>query len=165
MVDSNSSNDKNPVEDPKELQIRLNTFVQESIEKYKYPELRDDDLWEIFQDDFKGWKLDDFKSISSQYITGLRNQLRCRDQIATDKLLFDPRYNPNRENQNLLPPKDSLQSTSDQHEDIDRGYNDQKDMLLKRHESVERKSKDDSNREFSHPRDQYSRQPRSINQH
>ncbi|RKF78038.1 hypothetical protein GcM1_214015 [Golovinomyces cichoracearum] len=151
MVDSNSSNDKNPVEDPKERQIRLNTFIQESIEKYKYLELRDGNLWEIFQDGLKGWKLDDFKSISSQYITGLRNQLRRRgvlihkglgfhisqklfetlnqenppewseneikDQIATDKLLFD---------------SNSLQSTSDQHEDIDRGYNDQKEMLLKR---------------------------------
>ncbi|KAI0997429.1 hypothetical protein K3495_g10759 [Podosphaera aphanis] len=61
MVDSNNSNDKNPVEDPKEQQTRLNTFVQESIEKYKYPELRDDNLCEIFQDDFKGWELDDFK--------------------------------------------------------------------------------------------------------
>ncbi|RKF58760.1 hypothetical protein GcM3_180016 [Golovinomyces cichoracearum] len=175
MGDSNNSNDKYTVEDPIKKQKRLKTFVQEIIEKYKYPELRDNDLWKIYQDDFK--------VVSSQNITGLRNQLRRRgvliqkgrgfhiaqklyetlhqenplewseneikEQLATDRLLFDSRYNPNWENQNLIPPKQSPQSSSSLQEEADRAFCDQKDIRLKRYESDERKFKD--NRELNHP--------------
>ncbi|RKF84285.1 hypothetical protein GcM1_125005, partial [Golovinomyces cichoracearum] len=57
-------------------------FVEEHIEIYKDPDLHDDDLWEIYRDDFKDWKLEDFKEVSGPLITKLRNQLRRRGVLV-----------------------------------------------------------------------------------
>ncbi|POS83082.1 hypothetical protein EPUL_003736 [Erysiphe pulchra] len=45
-------------------------------------QLHDDDLWETFQEDFKEWRLKDFKVVQNQFIIALRNQLRCRGVLV-----------------------------------------------------------------------------------
>lgn len=76
-----ASNDKN-TETPVERHIKLQNFIQEHINKYTHPELHDDDLWETFQEDFKDWRLEDFKVVQNQFIIALRNQLRRRGVLV-----------------------------------------------------------------------------------
>lgn len=73
---------ENITENPQERHAKIQSFVEEHIEIYKDPDLHDDDLWEIFRDDFKDWKLEDFKEVTGPLITKLRNQLRRRGVLV-----------------------------------------------------------------------------------
>ncbi|RKF84200.1 hypothetical protein GcM1_140003, partial [Golovinomyces cichoracearum] len=76
-----ASDDKN-TETPVERNIKLQNFIQEHINKHTHPDLHDDDLWETFQEDFKDWRLEDFKVVQNQFIIALRNQLRRRGVLV-----------------------------------------------------------------------------------
>ncbi|RKF58999.1 hypothetical protein OnM2_063054 [Erysiphe neolycopersici] len=63
-------------ENLKERHARIQSFVEEHVKICKDLDLHDDDLWEIYRDNFKDWKLEDFKEVSGPLITKLRNQLQ-----------------------------------------------------------------------------------------
>ncbi|POS84537.1 hypothetical protein EPUL_004867 [Erysiphe pulchra] len=135
LYSSKKSDNKN-TETPVERNFKLQNFILEHINKYTHPELHDVDLWETFQEDFKDWRLEDFKVVQTQFIIALRNQLRRRgvlvqkgrgypiaqtlydteikEQLISDTTNFDSRYNPNRNNPNLflIPEKTSENNDS-----------------------------------------------------
>ncbi|RKF79881.1 hypothetical protein GcC1_042023 [Golovinomyces cichoracearum] len=47
-----------------------------------HEQLNDDDLWEKFQEDFKNWRLEDFKVVPNQFIIALRKLLKRRGVIV-----------------------------------------------------------------------------------
>jgi hypothetical protein len=64
--------------EPQSETERLVSYVQEKAQLYEKDKIMDQDLWEIYQDEFKIFTLDSFKKVNARALQNLRNSLLSR---------------------------------------------------------------------------------------